>query len=1046
MPGMFPINAAILPPVHTRKALMVIDLQNDLVSPDGALPVTEPEGFVARTLALVKDFRASGLGDVIWVRSEFEEHRPLSAEADQIIVTDVLPRPSRVQARGRQAASRPNPGAAHEAEAEAFLSAPPGCDKPLCVRKGTSGSELAPSVQEAVVTERDIIFTKTHYSAFASGQQQLVQLLRSRFVTEMYICGALTNVSIHATAVDAGRHGYDMTIVEDCCGFRSELRHIAAIRQMAHLTGSEVITAENVKKQLKEFIERKIPKSMEPPRMRSKKTDGDGKGAGGSGVGKESPVRPLAAQSQSTGLSPIVSNISLSRGDDNSPVASPSLQPTASSSDSAQPQQQSKEKPIQPVVAAKTSSGSGGQSVYIDPPLEAGSAVQTSDEGESLQDMQKLRGAARGAMQAAASQKDPEFAPSSPQSARRVSASVATKVKTRRRTRAASSGESASVQHPPSPTKKVETPPAKKPFKVEPPSAETVSKKVKLEEPKPLEPEPIVASTPKPPNMTNQEQVATPTFSEPMCDGDTTIITNTLPPNVADTAFDRLLSEVSWAGMSHLGGEVPRRIAVQGEVDGEGNMPVYRHPADESPPLLPFSPTVLEIKKEVEKHLGHPLNHVLIQHYRSGSDYISDHSDKSLDIVRGSFIANISLGAERTMVFRTKRPPKDTSAAKTPAAASSDDDAPKPAPKASEKSSEGPKRQIQRAPLPHNSLCRMGLGTNMRWLHAIRPDKRADREKSPAELAFAGARISLTFRRIGTFLDASQTHIWGQGATVKTLPERPKEVSNGQTPEAVRMLQAFGAENHSSEFDWDLHYGTGFDVLHMGTPKRFCAGTRDPVGNMRVALALAEMGVGCAKGSVEGDVKFEDNDVTRTVVEGHETVLRYLDAVYGPGKRYDQLGAAEVAKRFVRLQKGLNLLGVWRTAIKQAESRATEADKTVTDDKEKPKACSDGPAALIKKELAEWEGYAEEAAKTAATTEPTPADSVEETPSDNPPFYIADTPQPSPADFALWPVLHDIVRVAGGDVLKGALGRYYTAFHQRSAAMKVLGGGKEKTL
>jgi alkylated DNA repair dioxygenase AlkB len=288
--------------------------------------------------------------------------------------------------------------------------------------------------------------------------------------------------------------------------------------------------------------------------------------------------------------------------------------------------------------------------------------------------------------------------------------------------------------------------------------------------------------------------------SEPLCEGDTTVIYNVLTVELEAGAFEKMRDEVDWQRMSHQGGEVPRLVAVQGEVAVDGSMPVYRHPSDESPPLKPFSPTVRKLKEEVEKHLGHPLNHVLIQFYRDGKDYISEHSDKTLDIVRGTYIANLSLGAERTMVFRTKRVDKDFTRKD-------------PSPQQSESSSPVP-RQIQKAKLPHNSLCRMGLQTNMRWLHAIKQDKRLDAEKTAAELAFGGARISLTFRHIGTFLNAEQTLIWGQGATGKTRDEARPVVNNdnGLTGEVVR---AFGTENHASEFDWEACYGRGFDVLHM---------------------------------------------------------------------------------------------------------------------------------------------------------------------------------------------------------------------------------------
>lgn len=234
------------------------------------------------------------------------------------------------------------------------------------------------------------------------------------------------------------------------------------------------------------------------------------------------------------------------------------------------------------------------------------------------------------------------------------------------------------------------------------------------------------------------------------------------------------------------GGEVPRLVAVQGEVAADGSFPVYRHPADETPPLLPFSPTVDAIRRHVERTLAHPVNHVLIQHYRSGADYISEHSDKTVDVVPGSKIVNVSLGAQRTMTLRTKRDAADAADAG---------------------------RQAQRVALPHNSMFVMGLETNRRWLHSVRSDKRPDKTKTDAELFEHGERISLTFRHIGTFLSADQARIWGQGATAKTKEDARAVVNGG--PEADRLLLAFGHENQQSDFDWRAGYGEGFDVLHF---------------------------------------------------------------------------------------------------------------------------------------------------------------------------------------------------------------------------------------
>lgn len=244
------------------------------------------------------------------------------------------------------------------------------------------------------------------------------------------------------------------------------------------------------------------------------------------------------------------------------------------------------------------------------------------------------------------------------------------------------------------------------------------------------------------------------------------------------------------------GGEVPRLVAVQGEVAPDLSFPVYRHPSDESPPLTKFTPTVELIRQKVQAAVNHPVNHALIQRYRSGEDYISEHSDKTIDIVRGSNIVNVSIGAQRNMTLRTK---KDR--------LGSNPDGQGPSPSATE-------RQKERIPLPHGSMFVMGLETNREWLHTIKQDKRRVQEKSNEELAFGGERISLTFRHIGTFLTPEEKMIYGQGATGKTR-EEARPVINGSGKEVDALLDAFGKENRESDFDWDEWYGKGSDVLHF---------------------------------------------------------------------------------------------------------------------------------------------------------------------------------------------------------------------------------------
>jgi len=131
-------------------------------------------------------------------------------------------------------------------------------------------------------------------------------------------------------------------------------------------------------------------------------------------------------------------------------------------------------------------------------------------------------------------------------------------------------------------------------------------------------------------------------------------------------------------------------------------------------------------------------------------------------------------------------------------------------------------RFTQRIHLPHNSLFVLGPLTNQHWLHGIPSDKRLAFERAPEELAFAGQRISLTFRHIGTFLSADEHRIWGQGAVAKMTGDCEDEVCGGREvvvadeQETKRLIEAFGRENRAAgEWNWDEVYGCGFDVLHF---------------------------------------------------------------------------------------------------------------------------------------------------------------------------------------------------------------------------------------
>lgn len=365
--------------------------------------------------------------------------------------------------------------------------------------------------------------------------------------------------------------------------------------------------------------------------------------------------------------------------------------------------------------------------------------------------------------------------------------------------------------------------------------------------------------------------------SDTIGEGDTYILPSTFSSTTTPSSFTALKNEIHWQTMSHAGGAVPRLVCVQGAIASDGSMPVYRHPSDRSLPLLQFSPMVAEMKRKVEEIVGHEMSHVLIQLYRGGEDFISEHSDKTLDIVRGSSIVNVSLGAQRVMRLRTK---KSAAAAAAAVPGAADGDQPPIA------------RKTQLVPLPHGSVFVLGLKSNEAWLHGINADKRMASELTADEKAFDGQRISLTFRHIGTFLSADERSIWGQGAVGKTK-EEARQVVDGDEERNKQVVMAFGMENQMAVFEWRKWYGEGFDVLHFNKneaeeagpmPMLFLSGDEQVDGQVKGMLDAAGLRVhvvGVNDGSAGNDYRPEvclrDIDMYKTQAFGVNGIRRYLE-------------------------------------------------------------------------------------------------------------------------------------------------------------------------
>ena len=465
------------PRFETRKALVIVNMQNDTFEKKGEMVVCEPQDFRDIITSVVPYFRR--IGDIVWIRTEIDANVPTpeppskavaghsspnrseefnETQTANLTLEDRLDEDSLIMAIDEDTIGQYFPSSRAKAairkvsakvraeqrggELDAFRNDDEGDNymrkarsAPL-YRTGSRGAAFTDDMLAVLDERNDLIITKNHYSAFDTTS--LLMSLRMKLVTHIYLAGSLSNVSVYATAADAVRHGFDVSVVEDCIGYRSEARHVDAMRKMADMLGVSGVDSEEIMEE----------------------------------AGGRLPPDTDEAMFSGPGLDGIQSRTS---GD--IPAAGVESGRRRSPEDSVSP--------------------AGNQMVD----------VQMHDSGSTM-----------------------------------------------------------------------------------------------------------IRSTLGP-----GDQIGA---------GDSSIIYNALSNTLAGTAFNLVNHEVDWQSMRHRSGEVPRRVAVQGEIGPNGAVPVYRHPADESPPFVCFTPTVKRIRDELQIRLRQPFNHALIQLYRNGQDNISEHSDK----------------------------------------------------------------------------------------------------------------------------------------------------------------------------------------------------------------------------------------------------------------------------------------------------------------------------------------------------------------------------------------------------------------------------------
>ncbi|RMZ74451.1 isochorismatase family [Pyrenophora seminiperda CCB06] len=894
------------PHFQTRQALLVIGLQNDFCQPSGRLPVNTSTGFLERIETLIPKFRELS-GNVIWVQTLYETDRIATGadtgEGDALVVgglidgdesgteagdediakeAALLPAQSRsskhkqraldllkrVSAR-RKTLPKEIAKASVEEDDELFLLKSEN-RTPACV-PGTDGAEFADPFAGQIRRPADSVIKTTNYSAFQGTN--LLMTLRARLVTELFICGCITNVSVLATVIDAARHGIKICVVEDCLGFRKENRHDLALKRMDEFFDAYLVNSEEILK--KEPL--LTPKPPTKPRKDDEKALESAMGSMSLGEASQSKTKEAENELKTAnerGAEPSDKEFSdlLVRGaqlsvEEQEPK--PQLVKTKIRMRTGKMKKKKKVKEGEVKTSEPATTNSTDVTPMASQPqptpqiVKAGSVID-------LRENETKQHALKNAVSVPA---------------------LSTRGEEREKNRLSDFSDRVRLSLARAP----KSDESKRGSLVSTKAASTTSKledkiSVKQEETASAKAAPVTEITPHEPEMAetpNKKTSKIPSLAnlpvlgpgDAIAEGDSRIIYDFFPADLVhpsdpskplkDLIFLQLYNEVRWQKMLHQQGEVPRLVCCQGEFGEDGSMPVYRHPADQTLPLLHFSSKVHVVRKQAEKLVGHPLNHVLIQLYRSGNDFISEHSDKTLDIVQGSSIVNVSFGSQRTMRLRTKKPQS------TPDQSDTAQD-------------QTTQRTTQRVPMPHNSMFVLGLDSNSKWLHGIQPDKRLSTERSASETSYNGVRISLTFRHIGTFLDAKESTIWGQGATSKTARDAA-DVINDNDEEAKRMITAFSRENHHADFSWEKHYGSGFDVLHLHSPPPdmpLLFASNNLIETNQVMIALAETKIPYTlieapqldlTYEIDRQVTFRDNDTHHTETHMSSSILLYID-------------------------------------------------------------------------------------------------------------------------------------------------------------------------
>lgn len=191
----------------TRVAVVVIDMQRDFCSPDGAfaragVDISANERIVPAIAEFVDRMRSAG-SLIVWVQQLWGERYVSPA----------------IRRRLRRAPERTG----------------------LC-EEGSAGTELADGLH---VETPDVVVRKYRYSAFLGSS--LDQALRSAAIDTVVLVGTAANACVDTTARDAAQRDYDVVVAADLVGYSDAGLATAALtnldRHFAYVVPSSAVLA-----------------------------------------------------------------------------------------------------------------------------------------------------------------------------------------------------------------------------------------------------------------------------------------------------------------------------------------------------------------------------------------------------------------------------------------------------------------------------------------------------------------------------------------------------------------------------------------------------------------------------------------------------------------------------------------------------------------------------------------------------------------------------------------------------------------------------------